>query len=439
MKDTINFLDNYLKDNITIVCAISGGVDSMCLLDIVKRYNVNIVCAHVNHNLREESFEEYEFVKKYCEDNNIVFEGIVLDKITEGNLESEFRKRRYSFFENIINKYNAKYLLTAHHGDDLMETILMRIVRGSSINGYSGFEKVSIRDSYSILRPLIYLTKDELYKYAYDNNIEYREDKTNESDKYTRNRYRKYILPKLKEEDKNVHKKFIKFSEELNDSHNFINNKINELLDKYYIDNKLNIKYIKEMDKFIIKKIIFNVLKDIYKNNINLINDNNINEIIKVIKSNKPNLIVNLPKNINLIKKYNIIEVKGIEDYSDYKKEIKSEVKFDLGVIKKIDDTNLTNNYVFHLNSKDIKLPLFVRNRRKGDYIEILGLNGKKKVKDIFINEKVPKDIRDKYPIVVDSNDNIVWIPGLKKSKYDVLKTKNYDIILWYIKEAYNE
>ena len=78
-------------------------------------------------------------------------------------------------------------------------------------------------------------------------------------------------------------------------------------------------------------------------------------------------------------------------------------------------------------------------NRRKGDYIEILGLNGKKKVKDIFINEKVPKDIRDKYPIVVDSNDNIVWIPGLKKSKYDVLKTKNYDIILWYIKEAYNE
>ncbi|MBQ9024223.1 MAG: tRNA lysidine(34) synthetase TilS, partial [Bacilli bacterium] len=142
---------------------------------------------------------------------------------------------------------------------------------------------------------------------------------------------------------------------------------------------------------------------------------------------------------INLIKKYNIIEVKGIEDYSDYKKEIKSEVKFDLGVIKKIDDTNLTNNYVCHLNSKDIKLPLFVRNRRKGDYIEILGLNGKKKVKDIFINEKVPKDIRDKYPIVVDSNDNIVWIPGLKKSKYDVLKTKNYDIILWYIKEAYNE
>ena len=439
MNNTISFLNSYLKDNITIVCAISGGVDSMCLLDIVKKYNVNIICAHVNHNLREESFEEYEFVKNYCNDNNIIFEGITLDKIEKGNLESEFRKRRYSFFESLINKYNAKYLLTAHHGDDLMETILMRIVRGSSINGYSGFEKESIRDNYSILRPLIYLTKDELYSYAKSNNIEYREDKTNNSDKYTRNRYRKYILPKLKEENNNVHKKFIKFSEELNDSYKFINSYVNELLDKYYINNKLNIEYIKSLDDFIIKKIIFNLLKDIYKSNINLIDDNNINEVLKVIKSNKPNLSVDLPNNIKLLKKYNILEVSSYKSFSDYKLEIKDIVNFDLGTIKKIDNTTLTNNYVCHLNSNTIKLPLYVRNRKEKDTIEILGLNGKKKVKDIFINEKIPKDIRDRYPIVVDSDDNIVWIPGLKKSKYDGLKAKNYDIILWYIKEENNE
>ena len=439
MLDTINFLNNYLKDNITIVCAISGGVDSMSLLDIVKKYNVNIICAHVNHNLREESFEEYEFVKEYCKNNNIIFEGITLDKIDKGNLESEFRKKRYDFFESIIEKYNAKYLLTAHHGDDLIETILMRIVRGSSINGYSGFEKESIRDTYSILRPLIYLTKDELYDYAKENNIEYREDKTNSSDKYTRNRYRKYILPKLKEENINVHKKFIKYSEELNDSYRFINNYVNELLDKYYINNKLDISNIKNIDEFIIKKIIFNILKDIYKDNINLVNDNNINEVIKIIKSNRPNLTVDLPKNIVLIKKYNILQVKNNEKIIDYKLEIKDEVKFDLGTIKRIDDTNLTNNYVCHLNSKTIKLPLYVRNRKDKDKIEILGLNGSKKIKDVFINEKIPIDIRNKYPLVVDSNDNIVWIPGLKKSKYDGLKTKNYDIILWYMKEEHNE
>ena len=440
MSEVQDFLNKYLKDNITVVCAISGGVDSMCLLDIVKKYPINIICAHVNHNLREESYEEYEFVKNYCKDNNIVFEGIVLDKINKGNLESEFRNKRYEFFDNIINKYNAKYLLTAHHGDDLMETILMRIVRGSSINGYSGFEKESKRDNYNILRPLIYLTKDELYEYAHVNNIEYREDKTNKSDKYTRNRYRKYILPRLKEENKNVHKKFIKFSEELDDSYKFINNYVDKFIKENYSKNKLNIENIKELDDFIVKKIIFNVLKSIYKNNINLINDNNINEILKIIKSNKPNLNVDLPKNITLVKKYNVLEVNKIQKISEYKIELKDEVKLDLGIIKKIDNTTLTNNYVCHLNSKTIKLPLYVRNRKEGDYIEILGLNGKKKIKDIFINEKIPKDIRDKYPIVVDSNNTIVWLPGLKKSKYDGLKIKNYDIILRYeSKEVSNE
>lgn len=118
---------------------------------------------------------------------------------------------------------------------------------------------------------------------------------------------------------------------------------------------------------------------------------------------------------------------------------MKDEVKLELGTIKIVDNTTLTNNYVCHLNSKDIKMPLYVRNRKEGDYIEILGLNGKRKIKDVFIDSKVPKNIRNIYPIVVDSNDNIVWIPGIKKSKYNSLKTKKYDIILWYMKEEENE
>ena len=126
-------------------------------------------------------------------------------------------------------------------------------------------------------------------------------------------------------------------------------------------------------------------------------------------------------------------------DSNDYKYEIIDEVKIPTGIIRKINNTNLTNNYVCHLDSSKLKLPLYVRNRQEGDYIEILGLSGKKKIKDVFINEKIDKDIRDKYPIVVDSLDNIVWIPGIKKSKYDGLKTKKYDIILWYMKEENNE
>ena len=439
MYEVNKFLNKYLSDNDIVICAVSGGVDSMSLLHMLQKYNIKIICAHVNHNLREESLEEYSFVKNYCDKNNIIFEGITLDKIDENNIESKFREKRYSFFESLVNKYHAKFLLTAHHGDDLMETILMKIVRGSSIDGYSGFNKVSIREGYKILRPLIYLSKEEIYKYAFDNNIEYREDKTNNSDKYTRNRYRKYILPKLKEENINVHKKFLKYSEELNDSYIFINNYVNDIFNKYYDKDILDISYIKTLDDFIIKKIIFILLEKHYNKNINLINDNNIIEILNIVKSNKPNLSIDLPNDYIINKSYDKLCIIGNKAINNYKYELKDQVKVFNGLIKKVSDTNLTNNFVCHLNSKDIKLPLYIRNRKDGDYIEVLGLNGKKKIKDIFIDEKIDKKLRDIYPIVVDSNDNIVWLPGIKKSKYDVLKLKNYDIILWYEREVSNE
>ena len=125
--------------------------------------------------------------------------------------------------------------------------------------------------------------------------------------------------------------------------------------------------------------------------------------------------------------------------YDDYKLEINGEVKVPYGKIKEVSDTSLTNNYVCYLDSKNIKLPLYVRNKKDGDYIYLLGSGNRKKIKDIFINEKIDVDKRKDYPIVVDSNDNVIWLPGIKKSKYDTIKTGKYDIILWYDKEEENE
>ena len=109
---------------------------------------------------------------------------VKLEKVTDITIE-------------ILNKYNSKTLITAHHGDDQIETVMMKIVRGSTLKGYSGIEKVSDRSFYKIYRPLLYLTKEDIYRYAADNNISYCEDYTNHSDEYTRNRYRKYLLPFL--------------------------------------------------------------------------------------------------------------------------------------------------------------------------------------------------------------------------------------------------
>ena len=443
MKEIFEIFDKEFNKGDTIVCATSGGVDSMTLLNLLINYrnnhDIKIICAHINHNFREESIEEYDFVKNYCKNNNVIFEGTIFEKHKSGNFESEARKKRYSYFESIINKYNAQYLLTAHHGDDLIETILMRLVRGSTFEGYKGFSLISNRDKYKILRPLIYLSKSDILDYAKNNNIEYRDDKTNYDIAYTRNRYRLQMLPLLKKENKNVHHKFIKFSNNINEVCNFINDSVIKAYNNLYKNGKIDIILAKKTDIFVLKKVIEKILKDIYSNDIVYINDSHIESIIKLINSKKPNSLINLPLDISAVKDYNYLKIGKNKSFDNYKMEIKDdEIILPNGILKKVDNTNLTNNYICHLNSSTIKLPLYVRNRNNGDTIEVLGLNGKKKIKDIFINEKINKEKRDNYPIVVDSNDTVLWIPGVKKSKYDSLKTKNYDIILWYIDEEEN-
>ena len=315
----------------------------------------------------------------------------------------------------------------------------MRLTRGSSLSGYSGFKKISKRDGYSILRPLIFYTKDEILDYLKENDIPYRIDKTNFSKKYTRNRYRLDILPLLKNEDKDVHKKYLKFSEELEEISSFMENYINVRYEEVVKNNMINISLLKKEDKYIIKQILYKYLFNIYKEDIKLIESKHVDIIINSIFDDKSNLEISLPNEITMQKSYDVLMVKNKVFSDHYKIKLKRETVFPFGKIVALDDTDKTDNYVCHLNRTDINLPLYVRNKQDGDYIEILNLNGKKKVKDIFIDEKIDKNIRNTYPVVVDSEDNIIWIPGIKKSKYDSLKTGKYDIILWYDKEENDE
>ena len=144
MKETIAYLNSLLKDKDTIVIGLSGGSDSMCLLNIIMSLNkdIHIICAHINHNIREESKDEMHFIEDYCRDNKLDLETTTFDKksLEEDYNELELREKRYNFFEKVIKKYKADYLFTAHHGDDLIETILMRITRGSNLKGYAGFQ-----------------------------------------------------------------------------------------------------------------------------------------------------------------------------------------------------------------------------------------------------------------------------------------------------------
>ena len=441
MEEAYNYLlnDINIKYGDSVVLGVSGGPDSMALLHLMTRLkkalDIEVVCAHVNHNTgRPGQFEEQKFVERFCKQNNIVFETLTIDDYGDDNFHNEAHSKRYNYFDKLVKQYNAKYLLTAHHGDDLIETILMRIVRGSTLRGYSGFSKVVKKNGYKIIRPLIQVTKEEILEYNKKNDIKYALDSSNFKDVYTRNRFRKYIVPQLKKEDINVHKKFYKFSKTLLEYNEFIDKIVNSKIKEIYPNNVLNIEKFRNEDKIIQQKVIYHILENTYQDDLMLITDKHVDILLDVIKSKRSNVKVHLPNGVQAIKSYDTLVLSTINrEVNSYDIELNKFVNLPNGKnIEVITETKLTNNFVCRLDSKEISLPLHVRSRQNGDKILIKGMIGKKKINDVFIDCKIPMDERDKWPIVVDNDGLVVWLPGLKKTKFDKTIDEKYDIILKY-------
>ena len=310
----------------------------------------------------------------------------------------------------------------------------MKIARGSNLEGYAGIKKISkFRNKYFIVRPFLEYTKKDLIEYLHKNNIKYYIDKSNNDTTYTRNRYRKNILPLLKNEDINIHKKFLKYSETLLEYDNYIKNTTKSIVNNFFKNNILDIQEFNKIDDFMKKNSIYYILNNLYNNIPNIVTEKHVQNLQNIINSNVNNGCLNMPKGLVIVKEYNkiIFNFKNLSS-DDYKIELKSENIINEHIIEYIDSCENDGNDVCRLNSKEIALPLYLRNKKSGDFLEVLGLNGKKKVKDIFIEKKIPIRKRESYPLLVDNNDNILWIPNLKKSKFNKKKEEKYDIILKY-------
>lgn len=422
----------------TLVVAVSGGPDSMFLLWVLLQYqrkiSYQLVCAHVNHNVREESSEEEQFVKQFCLENHVSFECLSVKEWDQTNFHEQAHHKRYAFFEKLIEKYQANYLCTAHHGDDLIETILMHIVRGSTLKGYRGFKSVENRGNYTLLRPLLEYTKDEILDFVIKENIPYVIDNSNTKDKYTRNRYRKYIVPALKQEEKNLVSKFRSFSETLCLYEDSVEEEFQKLLPKVIESQTIDLNQFHTCSYLLQKKFIYYILEQRYQKDLSRINKHHVDLIFQLIHSKKPNASIELPGKILVRKKYHqlFFEHKNFTS-EDYDIEINGDVILPNGkTILCLEEPEDFSNFSCCLDSSEIRLPLHVRNRQMGDVIEVKGLHGHKKIKDIFIDCKIDIDDRKTWPIVTDDQGIVVWIPGLKKSKFDKTKEQKYDIILKY-------
>ena len=429
MQEELEFLKNNISNSATVIVACSGGPDSMCLLSLVnslKAKNLQIICAHVNHQIRSESQMEAEMLQEYCKQNAIVFELLEInDYLTQNFTEDDAHRRRYKFFRELQKKYHAECLLTAHHGDDLIETILMRITRGSNLNGYMGIKRITENNDYKTLRPLLTTTKEKIIKYNKENNIPYTIDASNANLKYTRNRYRHNILPFLKKEDPKIHLKYLKFSEELKEYDNFVTAYIKDK--DFIVDNSIVINKIINESLFIKRKTIELLIKEIQKQDYFDINDKQMQAIIKLITNN--NKSIDLNNGYKCLNEYGYLKIVKKKDVN------LTEVILDKDIITKYftfyynPSAGNNSNYCIYLLSSEIKLPLKLRPKVVGDKMLVKNL-GTRKISDIFIDSKLTKEKRLDYPILVDANNKVLWVPGIKKSQFCKDKSEKYDIII---------
>ena len=408
-----------------IVCATSGGADSLAMLYILHNLGYECILAHVNHHKRIESEMEEKEMKDLALKLNIPFEVLEYHFDGNGNFHDQSHIARYNFFKEVCDKYHTNIISTAHHSDDLIETVLIKLLEGSNLYGYGGIKSCYFDGKYKIIRPLISFSKEELKDYCVKNNIKYFDDKSNFEDDYLRNRLRHHVIPLLKDECHDLGAKTLKYSNILYESFDFIRklsiNYLNEHNDTINIDDfeSLDIALKKDIISLMLEK--YNIRK----------NTNVLTDILDLIKDKSGNKNIDLSDGFILNKSYNLVSIIKKEKLES---EIISlnldEVKTFNGMFKFYFSKNIpTNNAKYiKLCYNNLKLPFYIRCKMEGDKINIQ--NGTKKISRVFIDKKIPEAIRNVTPIILDNSNNIIWVYDLIKSD-DIYKMKeNCDIYL---------
>jgi len=416
----INKIYNLIESNDIIVVGFSGGPDSVFLVEMLKKlqhfFNFKIYLVHINHLLRGEDADSDEnFSFEYAKKNNleIFIKRIPVKEIAKEvgkTLEEVGREERYKFFSEIYEKVRATKIATAHNKDDQIETFLFRLIRGTSLQGLEG---IKIKNN-NVIRPISEIYKKDILEYLNKNEIQYKIDKTNFENEFTRNSIRLDLIPFI-EERYNIKFKDKIFSLIKEIRENNQNNSLN-LSDYTDSENRIILEKTKFLSNFDKKNLLSLFLN---KKNIE-VNRNKIDEISSLIKSNGTKKI-DLDKSYRIVKDYTYLYIEDkkencVINNNVIQVKIPSEQIFDnfkitVSTVENLDIPKQKNQYLLDAIYNDI---IEVRYRKEGDRI-FLGEKHSKKIKEIFIDQKIPKDIRDRLPIFL-YNDTIFWIYNVKKA-----------------------
>lgn len=403
----LTMIKNTLKQHINqkFVLSISGGVDSMVLLDLMIKADFDIVVVHFNHNKRAASIDEAAYIKNYCLKNHIDYEYFILD-FTSDNFHDQAHQLRKQHLIDVAKKYNTNLIVTGHHLNDLAETILMKLSRGSNIAGYAGMNQSIEKDGFYYLKPLLDTSKQALYQYAKEHQVYYFEDDSNTSNDYTRNRFRHNIMPELERENPQFLDKVSQYSQMLFEASDFIKqNAVNYITSH----TKIHMDTFKALHPIIQKEVVSLLLKDFDIEQTN----QKINGLVTFLLNAGPNQSYQLNEQYVFQKNYKhaFIKTKNEPVSFNVKLDIDAfNVLPNMGYITFLNSQFNSSNYEINLCYNKIALPLWARTRKNGD--TLVFSYGKKKLKDFYIDKKIPKHLRDSDIIITDNDGQILAVLG---------------------------
>ncbi len=445
-------------DHLLLAC--SGGVDSVALLHFLHRYKdvmgIQLSVVHVDHMLRGDvSLEDLEFVRDTCKQLGLPFYGrsINIPAILDahgGNSQAVCRRERYAYFGEVMDSTRANVVVTAHHADDQLESVVMALTKGASTKSLAGIYPMRAFKDGQIIRPFLSVTKVEVREYLQMNHLNWREDSSNEQDDYLRNRFRHHVIPLLKEENPNITMNIRYLSEQLREDEQYLMGlaeaRFLDIVTKsdentYYLE----VEVLKREPVALQRRLILILLNYVYVDTIPLQSNSFVTSILKLCDTVMGNSQIDLPNNFIVRRAYNVLTVEKVVAAAPFVSKsltLNEWHAFDSfrlfigdGVDLPDSQSELAKTYYF--SSDTVSLPLTLRTVENGDRIHIKGMQQEKRVSRVFIDDKIPANERSTWPILVDCNNELLALLYLRISnKLSESKRPNDDLFIYIVDDS---
>ncbi|MEC1180224.1 tRNA lysidine(34) synthetase TilS [Metasolibacillus meyeri] len=433
-------------DRLLIAC--SGGVDSMGLLYffhmVRTQLKIEIVVAHVDHMLRgEASATDRAFVEAFCAERNIQIHSTAIPVAQMhakegGNLQTICRRERYLFLEKIMGTARCTQLVTAHHADDQLETMLMSLAKGATIKGLQGMVVSRPFAQGKLIRPFLAVTKEQIASYLQSRGGTYREDASNAKDDYTRNRFRHHIIPLLVEENHHIATHAVQLASQLQQDDVYLmelaQGAYTRIVKKTAEIYTIDIHVFQSESPALQRRLILILLNYIYNDSSTLFSQSLLSSIYALFETTNGSATIHLPNHYMMQRAYDTVTVCPHKVYEERAVEVVTLNKWlNYGHIQLFVGTYIGQHdgECYYFQAKEVSFPLHIRTRQEGDRMQLANMTQAKRLSRLFIDCKVPLAERDSWPLLVDAEDEVLAVLGVRvNNKFSKCRRTEDDCVL---------